>query len=223
MHFLVKLVCAAPCRFCALAWSAQHFLAKLFKAAPCRLLPVAWTAQLSSAAAAVTMQNDATMMASVFMFFSLGGLFTLESTERRPALSVWLQLQLAVRARFVDDLRQILRQQVEHLVDRQAEVAGKILNLGIAENGFQLVPGDRHVLAVAQPGLDLRAEAALLQRRDQAVEIVVLRLRQQRIEHHRQSFALQRALETVKQTHDCSPARRPQNATLIRAKPGPRA
>ena len=41
MHFLVKLVCAAPCRFCALAWSAQHFLAKLFKAAPCRLLPVA--------------------------------------------------------------------------------------------------------------------------------------------------------------------------------------
>src|SRR5580704_1902779 len=70
-HFLVKLVCAAPCRFCALAWSAQHFLAKLFKAAPCRLLPVAWTAQLSSAAAAVTMQNDATMMASVFMFFSL--------------------------------------------------------------------------------------------------------------------------------------------------------
>src|ERR1700734_1101444 len=71
MHFLVKLVCAAPCRFCALAWSAQHFLAKLFKAAPCRLLPVACTAQLSSAAAAVTMKNDATMMASVFMFFSL--------------------------------------------------------------------------------------------------------------------------------------------------------
>src|SRR5580693_5335856 len=71
MHFLVKLVSAAPCSFCAAAWSLQHFLAKLFKAAPCRLLPVAWTAQLSSAAAAVTMQNDATMMASVFMFFSL--------------------------------------------------------------------------------------------------------------------------------------------------------
>ena len=36
-------------------------------------------------------------------------------------------------------------------VDRQAEVAGKILNLGIAENGFQLIRGDGQVLAVAQP------------------------------------------------------------------------
>src|ERR1700692_787044 len=71
MHFLVKLVSAAPCSFCAAAWFLQHCLAKLFRAAPCRLLPVAWTAQLASAAAAVTMQNDATMMASVFMFFSL--------------------------------------------------------------------------------------------------------------------------------------------------------
>src|ERR1700722_214418 len=74
MHFLVKLVSAAPCSFCAAAWSLQHFLAKLFSAAPCRLLPVAWTAQLSSAIAAVTSQDEATnatMMASVFMFFSL--------------------------------------------------------------------------------------------------------------------------------------------------------
>ena len=49
MHFLVKLVCAAPCRFWAAAWSLQHFFAKLVKAAPCKFLPVAWTLQLSSA------------------------------------------------------------------------------------------------------------------------------------------------------------------------------
>src|SRR4029077_5460139 len=67
MHFLVKLVSAAPASFCRASWSLQHFLAKLCKAAPCRLLPVAWTAQLSSAMAAVTTQNEATMMASVFM------------------------------------------------------------------------------------------------------------------------------------------------------------
>src|ERR1700731_1483266 len=112
MHFLVKLVCAAPCRFCALAWSAQHFLAKLFRAAPCRLLPVAWTAQLSSAAAAVTVQNDATMMASVFMFFSL------VVAQKSCASTSCVRLQHAARARLVDDLRQILSQQLEHLVDR---------------------------------------------------------------------------------------------------------
>ena len=42
MHFFVKLVCAAPCSFCAAAWSLQHFFAKLVSAAPCSFLPVAW-------------------------------------------------------------------------------------------------------------------------------------------------------------------------------------
>src|SRR5580704_13305280 len=84
-HFLVKLVCAAPCRFCALAWSAQHFLAKLLSAAPCRLLPVAWTAQLSSASAAVATQNDAaSMMANVFMFRSLKSVFRLSGITVTP-------------------------------------------------------------------------------------------------------------------------------------------
>src|ERR1700730_16926555 len=141
MHFLVKLVSAAPCSFCAAAWSLQHFLAKLFKAAPCRLLPVAWTAQVSSAIAAVTKQNDAKTMAKGFMFLSPWAVFsavsfTCEKTTRSPASRV--RLQGPVRARFVDDLRQILRQRVQHLVHRQAEMAGEFLDLGIAENGFEL-------------------------------------------------------------------------------------
>jgi hypothetical protein len=34
MHFLVKLVLAAPASFLAVAWSPQHFFAKLVNAAP---------------------------------------------------------------------------------------------------------------------------------------------------------------------------------------------
>src|SRR4029077_16720852 len=70
-HFLVKLVSAAPCSFCAAAWSLQHFLAKLVRAAPCRLLPVACPLQLSSANAAVTKQNDTNTNAIVLIFVSL--------------------------------------------------------------------------------------------------------------------------------------------------------
>src|ERR1700685_4524817 len=123
--------------------------------------------------AAVTTQNDATTMASLRMFPSPWAvLLTREKAARPPASLV---RQGPVRARFVDDLRQELRQRGQHIVHRQAELAREFLDLGIAENGLELIGGDRHVLAVAQPRLDLRAEAALLQRRHQAGQVVILR------------------------------------------------
>ena len=55
-------------------------------------------------------------------------------------------------------------------------MAGEFLHLGIAEHRFELIFGDRHIGAVAEPGLHLGAEAALFQRGHQAGEIVILRL-----------------------------------------------
>src|SRR5205823_1997116 len=81
-HFLVKLVSAAPCSFCAVAWSLQHFLAKLDKAAPCKLLPVACTLQLSSANATVAKQNDANTSAIVLIVVSLFCLSMIFSENR---------------------------------------------------------------------------------------------------------------------------------------------
>src|SRR5262249_52746970 len=77
-----------------------------------------------------------------------------------------LRLDRAVRARLVDDVGQILRQQFERGIDRQAEMAGEFLNLGVAENGLELVFTDWKIGAGAEPGLHLRVQAALLQRGD---------------------------------------------------------
>src|SRR5215831_19350491 len=75
-----------------------------------------------------------------------------------------LRLDRAVRTHLVDHVGQILRQQFERGVDRQAEMASEFLNLGVAESGLELVFADRKIGAGAEPGLQLRVQAALLQR-----------------------------------------------------------
>src|SRR5665213_2630909 len=72
-HFLVKLVCAAPCRFFSLACESQDFLAsvshffmKLFIAAPASFLSAAVALQLS-AYAAVVAKVRMMAMANFFM------------------------------------------------------------------------------------------------------------------------------------------------------------
>jgi hypothetical protein len=87
-----------------------------------------------------------------------------------------VRLQRAIGARFVDDFGQVLRQQFQRGIDRQPEVPGEFLNLSIAENRFKLFFGDRKIGARPEPGLNLCVEPALLQRGDQPVEIVILRL-----------------------------------------------
>jgi len=87
MHFFVKLVCAAPCRFCAAARSLQHFLVKLVNAAPCRFFDVACALQLSSAAAAVTIQNEARTSAIVFILPSM--LLTIDNQKFAAGSAVY--------------------------------------------------------------------------------------------------------------------------------------
>jgi len=55
VHFLMKLVAAAPCSFAAVAASVQHFLAELVSAAPCRFFGpiVDWQVAPAASAGAV--------------------------------------------------------------------------------------------------------------------------------------------------------------------------
>ena len=111
-------------------------------------------------------------IAVVFMCFSRVGLVQNRQTFRvRAALRAWLQR--SVRRCLVDDLRQVFRQQLKGLVDRQPEMAGEFLHLGVAENRLQLLSADWKIGPVAEPGFDLCVEAALLQRRHEPIEIVV--------------------------------------------------
>src|SRR5690242_19124826 len=121
-----------------------------------------------------------------------------------------LCLNRAVRACFVDNVGQILRQQFQRLIDRQAEMTREFLYLSVAENGFELIFADWKIGAGPEPGLHLGVEPALLQGGDQAVEIVVLRLREHRVDDGGQCDRLgfaqrpsQHAAETevIKQTH----------------------
>jgi hypothetical protein len=92
-HFLVKLVAAAPCSFCAAAWSLQHFLAKLVSAAPCKFLPSACILQLSCAAAALTSKQKATAtIETVFMSLSVRPNSRWNYPDRIAGLNgLWLQ------------------------------------------------------------------------------------------------------------------------------------
>ena len=83
------------------------------------------------------------------------------------------RFQDAVRRRFIDDFGQILRHRLERLIDRQSEMAGKILHLRVAEHRFQLLLGDWQIRARTEPGFDLSVEAAILRRGHEPVEIVI--------------------------------------------------
>ncbi len=54
-------------------------------------------------------------------------------------------LQRSVRRRLIHNVGQILREVFQRLVDRQPEMTGEFLQLGVAEHGFQLVFTDRQV------------------------------------------------------------------------------
>jgi len=87
-HFLVKLVFAAPASFLSAACESQlacasfvHLVMKLVFAAPASFFAPDWSAH-ESAIAAVVRQNEARMIATVFIVSSYYGL--LISTSRLP-------------------------------------------------------------------------------------------------------------------------------------------
>ena len=61
------------------------------------------------------------------------------------------RLERSVRRRLVDDVGQVLRHDLERLVDRQIEMAGEVLHLGVAENRLQLIRADWLVGAGTEP------------------------------------------------------------------------
>src|SRR6516165_1166501 len=123
-----------------------------------------------------------------------------------------LRLQRAVRARFIDDVGQVLRQQFERRVDGEAEMAREFLHLGAAENSLELIFGDRKIGAGPEPGLDLGVEPALLQRGDETIKIAVLRLGQHRMDGSGQ----RRRFATVPRAPLSAPPRsRPSNKPMV--------
>ena len=58
----------------------------------------------------------------------------------------------------------------------------EFLHLGVAENGLELIFGDRKIGARPKPGLHLGVEPTLLQGGDEIVGIAVLRFGQHRID-----------------------------------------
>src|SRR5258705_10114550 len=63
--------------------------------------------------------------------------------------------QPAVRAGMVDGGRELLRQHLGKLVDRNVEARRELLDGVAAEHLLQLLGRNRQVLAVADPGFDL--------------------------------------------------------------------
>jgi predicted GNAT family N-acyltransferase len=117
-------------------------------------------------------------------------------------------LQLAVRAGLVDDGRQVLRQEFQGFVYRDAEVLRELLHLRVAQDRAELVGRDRHVLAVTEPRANLIAEAALLQLGNETVEIAEIGLCQNGGDQRRYGGgfrlaqnALERAAEVIEQSH----------------------
>src|SRR5581483_3236228 len=112
--------------------------------------------------------------------------------------------QLAVRARLVDRRRQMVGQKLEHLIGRHAEFRRQLLHALLAKRGAQLLGRHRQISAVAEPRLHLRAEAALLQLIDDALQVTEVglleRFRDQGRRGGRRDIA-QRAAQTVQQSH----------------------
>src|SRR5215470_10814387 len=67
------------------------------------------------------------------------------SEEMTPRGQPAISSGCAVRARFVDDVGQILSQEFERRVDGEAEMAREFLRLRIAENGLELIFSNRKI------------------------------------------------------------------------------
>jgi hypothetical protein len=87
-------------------------------------------------------------------------------------------LDLPVRTRLIDRVRQIFSEHVERLIHRHAQRTGDLLQVLVVQRGAQLLLGDRHILSVRKPGGDLLVEARLLQFVHDALQIAEVRLRQ---------------------------------------------
>jgi hypothetical protein len=62
----------------------------------------------------------------------------------------------------------MLGHQRQGSIDRQSKTLSDLLDMRIAQRRSELVSGDRQILAIAKPRLNLSAEATLLQLRNDA-------------------------------------------------------
>ncbi len=108
--------------------------------------------------------------------------------------------QLAVRAGVIHCSRQLLRQNLGELIDRDIEPRGQLLDGVAAEHLLQLLGGDRQILTVSDPGFDLIAKAGLLQLGDDRVQSALAAIAEHFAQHHRDHSGLKLA--------ECAPERR---------------
>jgi hypothetical protein len=64
----------------------------------------------------------------------------------------------------------MLRQQVHRRIDRDAKMRGDLLHVCVSEHSLKLLPGDRQIVAAADPRLHMLLKAALPELGNNAVE-----------------------------------------------------
>src|SRR5262249_53975849 len=119
------------------------------------------------------------------------------------ALRSALGRQRAVGARLIDGSRQMLGQELERIVDRQAEMRRQLADLLTAECIAELIGADGLVLAMAEPRRDLVAQAALLELCDDPAQAAQIGLCQRGRDESRHGVGLalaQHPLEGVSDT-----------------------
>jgi len=117
----------------------------------------------------------------------------LQSTRLAPSGSV---RELTVRTGVIDRQRQLLCQQLAELVNRDIEARRQLLGGIAAQYLLQLLRCDWQVLAVSDPGLDLIAEAGLLQLGDDGIEPALAAIAKHFAENNRQHGRLKLAERT---------------------------
>ena len=109
--------------------------------------------------------------------------------------------QAAVRAGVIDGGRELVRQHLGELVDRNVEARRELLDGVAAEHLLQLFGRNRQVLAVADPRFDLIAKPALLKLGDDRRQSTLAAIAKHLAQHHRNhgSFELtEHALERIR-------------------------
>ena len=85
----------------------------------------------------------------------------------------------------VDGRRQLMRQYLGELIDRDVEPRSQLPDRVAPEHLLQLLGRDRQVLAIADPGFDLIAEAGLLQLGDDRRSSALPAIAEHLAQHHR--------------------------------------
>lgn len=96
---------------------------------------------------------------------------------------------MAVRARLIDRLRQLLSEDLRDLIDRNIVLGRQLPNGIVAEHLLQFFRRDRQVLAVAEPGLDLIAEPRLLKLGDNGGQAALAATTKEFVQYDRQHGA----------------------------------